>query len=294
MPSQHSAESPGTWNIRGKTCMITGATSGIGRITALELSAMGARTVLVCRNRERGDELVREIRGKSPGSDPTLMIADLAAQDEIRRVAAEFLATRAPLHVLINNAGVFNLGRTETVDGIEGTLAVNHLAYFLLTILLLERIKQSAPARIINVSSTLHQRASMNFDDLGAKRSYSGMRAYGQSKLGNILFTNELARRLAGTAVTVNSVHPGGVATNLGKNNGALARAFISLIGIFSRTPEKGAETQIYLAASPEVDGVTGQYFVDCKPARSSAQSRDEQIARRLWDVSAQMTGVAA
>ncbi len=283
-----------TWDIRGKTCMITGATSGIGRVTALALAARGARLVLVCRNRERAEELAREIRAKTPGAAVTVMIADLASQAEIRRVASEFLATGSPLHVLINNAGIFNLSRAETVDGIEETFAVNHLAYFLLTTLLLERIKQSAPARIINISSTLHQRTSMNFDDLGGKKSYGGMRAYGQSKLGNILFTNELARRMAGTGVTVNSVHPGGVATNLGKNNGALARGFIALFGAFSRTPEKGAETQIYLATSPEVDGVTGQYFVDCKPARSSAESRDEHVAHRLWEVSAQMTGLAA
>lgn len=282
----------GSWDIRGKTCMITGATSGIGRVTALELAAMGARIVLVCRSRERAGELAREIRARTPGAEVTVMIADLASQAEIRRVAAEFLATGSPLHVLINNAGIFNLSRSETVDRIEETFAVNHLAYFLLTMILLERIKQSAPARIINISSTLHQRTSMNFDDPGGKRSYGGMRAYGQSKLGNILFTNELARRLAGTGVTVNSVHPGGVATNLGKNNGAIARGFIALTGLFSRTPQKGAETQIYLAASPEVEGVTGQYFVDCKPARSSAESRDEHVARRLWEVSAQMTGL--
>ncbi len=290
---QNSATSD-SWDIRGKTCMITGATSGIGRVTAIELSAGGARTVLICRNRERAEELVREIRAKTPGAEVTVMIADLASQAEIRRVAAEFLATNSPLHVLINNAGVFNLGRRETVDGIEETFAVNHLAYFLLTMLLLERIKQSAPARIINISSTLHQRTSMNFDDLGGKRSYGGMRAYGQSKLGNILFTNELARRLAGTGVIVNSVHPGGVATNLGRNNGVLARGFIAMAGLFSHTPEKGAETQVYLASAPEVEGVTGEYFVDCKPARSSAESRDQRIAHRLWEVSAQMTGIAA
>lgn len=294
MANQHGVETSTAWDIRGKTCLITGATSGIGRVTALQLAARGARTVLVCRNRERAQELAREIRGRTPAGDVTVMIADLASQQEIRRVAAEFLVTGSPLHVLINNAGVFNLSRAETVDGIEATFAVNHLAYFMLTLLLLERIKQSAPARIINVSSTLHSRTSMNFDDLEAKRSYGSMRAYGQSKLGNILFTNELARRLAGTGVTANSVHPGGVATNLGRNNGALARAVISLIGIFSRTPEKGAETQIYLASSPQVDGVSGEYFVDCKRARSSGESRDEQIARRLWDVSARMTGLGA
>ena len=279
--------------IRGKTCMITGATSGIGRASAIELARMGATLILVCRNRERGEELVREIAGGG-NSEVELMIADLESQSEIRRLAAEFLAAGKPLHVLMNNAGVFNMKRALTSDGLEEVFAVNHLAYFMLTLLLLDRIKESAPARIINIASDLHQRATLKFDDLGGERSYGGMSSYGQSKLANVLFTYELARRLAGTGVTVNCVHPGAVATNLAKNNGALAAVAWKIIGTFMKSPENGARTQIYLASSREVEGVTGKYFIDSKEARSSAESHDVTVARRLWEVSAKMTGIPA
>jgi NAD(P)-dependent dehydrogenase (short-subunit alcohol dehydrogenase family) len=284
--------SNGEW-IRGKTCMITGATSGIGRASALELGTMGAKLVLVCRNRQRGEELVREIE-QAGNPEVELMVADLESQAQIRKLAAEFLASKKPLHVLMNNAGIFNMKRRMTTDGVEEVWAVNHLAYFMLTLLLLERIKQSAPARIINISSTLHNSATIKFDDLGGERSWGGMSSYGQSKLANILFTYELARRLEGTGVTVNAVHPGAVATNLARNNGAIVSTAWKLAGTFMRSAEKGARTQIYLASSPEVEGVTGKYFVDCKEARSSAESHDANIARRLWEVSAQMTGLPA
>ena len=282
----------GEW-IRGKTCMITGATSGIGRASAIELGKMGAKLILVCRNRERGNELVREIHDAG-NSEVELMIADLESQAQIRKVAADFLATKNPLHVLMNNAGIFNMKRKTTSDGLEEVFAVNHLAYFMLTLLLLDRIKESAPARIINIASDLHQRANVKFDDLGGERSYGGMSSYGQSKLANILFTYELARRLAGTGVTVNAVHPGAVATNLASNNGGLISAAWKVAGTFMKSAERGARTQIYLASSPEVEGVTGKYFIDSKEARSSAESHDANIARRLWDVSAKMTGLPA
>ena len=282
----------GDW-IRGKTCMITGATSGIGRASAIELARMGAQLILVCRNRERGEELVGEL-ARGADSKAELMIADLESQAQIRKLAADFLATGKPLHVLINNAGVFNLKRQLTGDGIEEVFAVNHLAYFMLTMLLLDRIKESAPARIINIASDLHKRATLKFDDLGGERSYGGMSSYGQSKLANILFTYELARRLAGTGVTVNCVHPGAVATNLAKNNGALATVVWKLIGTFMKSPDDGARTQVYLASSPAVEGVTGKYFIDSKEARSSDASHDPAAARRLWEVSAQMTGLPA
>jgi NAD(P)-dependent dehydrogenase (short-subunit alcohol dehydrogenase family) len=272
--------------------MITGATSGIGRASAIELARMGAKLVLVCRNRERGEELVREIQ--TNGGDAELMIADLESQDQIRKLAHDFLAKGWPLHVLINNAGVFNLKRTETPDNIETVFAVNHLAYFMLTMLLLERIKESAPARIINIASDLHKRATINFDDLGGERSFGGMSSYGQSKLANILFTYELARRLEGTGVTVNCVHPGGVATNLAKNNGAFVNAAWKVIGLFMKSPENGARTQTYLASSPEVEGVTGKYFINCREARSSAESLNLDVARKLWAVSEQMTALPA
>jgi len=284
--------SNGEW-IRGKTCMITGATSGIGRASAIELGKMGARLVLVCRNRARGEDLVRQIqRAGNPAAD--LMIADLESQPQIRQLAADFLATKKPLHVLMNNAGIFNMKRRTTSDGLEEVFAVNHLAYFMLTVLLLDRIKESAPARIINISSDLHQRATIKFDDLGGERSFGGMSSYGQSKLANILFTYELARRLAGTGVTVNAVHPGAVATNLASNNRGIVSAAWKLAGTFMKSPESGARTQVYLASSPQLEGVTGKYFIDSKEARSSAESHDANIARRLWDVSAQMTGLPA
>ncbi len=279
--------------IRGKTCMLTGATSGLGRASAFELARMGAKLILVCRNRERGEELVREI-ARGGNSEVELLIADLESQAQIRKLAADFLATKKPLHVLINNAGVFNLKRALTSDGIEEVFAVNHLAYFMLTLLLLDRIKESAPARIVNVASDLHKRATLKFDDLSGERSYGGMSSYGQSKLANVLFTYELARRLAGTGVTVNCVHPGGVATNLAKNNGALATVVWKLIGVFMKSPNNGARTQIYLASAPEVEGVTGKYFIDSKEARSSIQSHDKSVALQLWEVSAQMTGLPA
>src|SRR5579872_3056689 len=284
--------SNGEW-IRGKTCMITGATSGIGRASAIELGKMGARLVLVCRNRARGEDLVRQIQ-RAGNRDADLMIADLESQPQIRQLAADFLATKKPLHVLMNNAGVFNMKRAVTSDGIEEVFAVNHLAYFMLTLLLLDRIKENAPARIINISSDLHQRATIKFDDLGGERSYGGMSSYAQSKLGNVLFTYELARRLAGTRVTVNCVHPGAVATNLANHNGAIVGTAWKVMGAFMKSPDTGARTQVYLASSPEVEGVTGRYFIDSKEARSSAESHDANIARRLWEVSAQMTGLPA
>jgi len=271
--------------------MITGATSGLGRASAIQLGKMGARLVLVCRNRERGGELVRELQ-RNGNRDAELMFADLESQDQIRKLAGDFRATGKPLHVLLNNAGVFHLKRTVTRDGIESVFAVNHLAYFLLTMLLLDRIKQSAPARIVNVSSNLHNSASIKFDDLGGERAYGGMSSYRQSKLGNVLFTYELARRLEGTGVTVNCVHPGGVSTNIATNIGAMAKAAWKLIGLFLKTPERGAQTQVYLAASTAVAGVTGKYFIDSREVRSSDESYNTDVARKLWEVSAKMTGL--
>lgn len=279
--------------MRGKTCMITGASSGIGRATATALAGMGATLVLICRDRRRGEETVAEIAATTGNRDVLLLLADLSAQGEVRRVAAEFLATERPLHVLINNAGVVNLQRTVTADGIESTFAVNHLAYFLLTTLLLERLRRSAPARVVNVSSDAHKFGRLDFDDLGNERRYRAMRVYGQSKLANILFTTELARRLAGSGVTANSLHPGAVATGLGKNNGAWARAIISVLRPFFRTPDDGAATSIYLASAAAVEGVSGRYFVKCRERRPSRAAQDADGARRLWDISARMTGLA-
>jgi NAD(P)-dependent dehydrogenase (short-subunit alcohol dehydrogenase family) len=278
----------------GRTCLITGASSGIGRTTALELARLGAKLVLVCRDRARGEETIAAIQRTTGNGDATLLVADLSSQQSIRHMASEFLAAGEPLHVLINNAGVVNTQRTLTVDGIETVFAVNHLAYFLVTHLLLDRLRASAPARIVNVASHAHRYGTMDFDDLGGERTYKAMRIYGRSKLANILFTYELARRLSGTGITANCLHPGAVATGLGKNNGSGAKILISMLRPFFRTPEAGAATSIYLASSPEVEGLSGKYFTGCKETRSSRESYDQAIARRLWELSARMTRVEA
>jgi NAD(P)-dependent dehydrogenase (short-subunit alcohol dehydrogenase family) len=254
---------------------------------------MGASLVLWARARARGEETAAEIARRTGNRDVVLLLGDLSAQADVRRVAAQFLASERPLHVLINNAGVVNVRRTVTVDGIETTFAVNHLASFLLTNLLLARLISSAPARIVNVSSDAHKFGALDFNDLGSTRRYRAMRVYGQSKLANILFTNELARRLAGSGVTANSLHPGAVGTGLGKNNGAWARVLIALLRPFFRTPADGAATSVYLASSPAVEGVTGTYFARQREHRTSAAARDTDAARRLWDISARMTGTA-
>jgi NAD(P)-dependent dehydrogenase (short-subunit alcohol dehydrogenase family) len=272
--------------------MITGASSGIGRATALALAQMGASLVLVCRSRERGQETVAEIAAKTGNGDVTLLLGDLSSQAEVRNVAREFLATNRLLHVLINNAGVVNLHRTLTADGIETTFAVNHLAYFLLTNLLLERLQRSAPARIVNVASDAHKFGPLDLDDLGNERRYRAMRVYGQSKSANILFTNELARRIEGSGVTANSLHPGAVATGLGKNNGGWTRPLIAFLGLFFRTPDDGAATSVYLASSSEVEGLSGKYFANRREQRPARAAQDPESARRLWEISAQMVGL--
>jgi len=275
-------------SMHGRTCLITGATSGIGRATALGLGALGAELVLLCRDRERGEAVVREIRAAGGRAD--LLLADLAVQAEVRRAAAEFLASGRPVHVLVNNAGVVNLQRRVTPDGLEATFAVNHLAYFLLTTVLLERLQASAPARIVNVASEAHRFAPLDFDDLQNERRYKAMRVYGQSKLANLLFTLELARRLAGSGVTVNSLHPGAVATRLGTNNGPWARALISLLRPFFRSPDAGAATSIHLASADAVAGVSGRYFAKCREKTPSRAGQDAAAARRLWAVSEALT----
>lgn len=282
-----------TTTMRDRVVLITGATSGIGRATTLALAPLGAELVLLCRDRAKGEETAAAARAAGAGS-VDLLIADLGIQSEVRRAAAEFLASGRPLHVLLNNAGVVNVQRSETADGIEATFAVNHLAYFLLTTLLLDRLRASAPARIINVSSDAHKFGPLDFDDLQNTRRYRVMKVYGQSKLANILFTAELARRLEGSGVTVNSLHPGAVATGLGNNNGPWARGLIRLLRPFFRSPDNGAATSIYLASSPAVAGVSGRYFVNCRERTPSRAARDMDSARRLWAVSEEMTARSA
>jgi NAD(P)-dependent dehydrogenase (short-subunit alcohol dehydrogenase family) len=277
--------------MNGKTCLVTGANSGIGKVTALELARRGAHVVMVCRDRARGEAALAEIKQASGNERVELMLCDLSSQADIRRFADEFKATHNRLDVLINNAGLYLRKRDTTVAGIEMTFAVNHLAYFLLTNLLLDRLKRSAPARIVNVSSDAHKHGHIHFDDLQGEKSYSGVKAYCHSKLANVLFTRELARRLAGTRVTVNCLHPGAVATSIFR---ALPKPIEGIIKLLTISPEKGAQTSVYLASSPDVEGVSGKYFVRSAEARASAEAQDDEVAARLWAESARLTGLEA
>jgi NAD(P)-dependent dehydrogenase (short-subunit alcohol dehydrogenase family) len=280
-------------SMNGKTVLVTGANSGIGKVTALELARARAQVVMLCRNKEKGEAARREIIDDTGHQAVELMIADLASVASIREFAAEFKRTHNRLHVLVNNAGLFVPVRRLTVDGFESTFAINHLGEFLLTDLLLDLLRASAPARIVNVSSRAHFRTGIDFDDLQGERKYRGFKAYARSKLANVLFTYELARRLEGTGVTANCLHPGVVRTNFGRVSDSAMGWGARVAAPFMISPEKGAKTSIYLASSPEVEGVTGKYFVKSKPARSSALSYNVEAARRLWDVSARLTGVA-
>ena len=279
--------------MQGKVCLITGGTNGIGKSTAHGLARMGATVVIVGRNAQKTSQVVEEIRAASGNNTVDSLLADLSSQREVRRLANEFKSKYSHLHVLLNNAGAVFMQRQLSVDGIEMTFALNHLAYFLLTNLLLDKIKASAPARIINVSSGAHTSGKIEFDNLQGERDYSP-RAYDNSKLANILFTMELARRLEGTGVTVNALHPGFASTGFGKNNpGFLMKIIRAVVPLIARSPEKGAETSIYLASSPEVQSITGKYFIDCKVSQPAPQATDMVVARKLWDVSAEMVHLA-
>ncbi len=276
--------------MQGKICMVTGANSGIGKATALGLAQMGATVVMVCRDRARGEAAQSEIKAKSGNNAVDLLLADLSSQQSIRQLAENFKQHYTQLHVLINNAGAFYLTRHETVDGPEMTFAVNHLAPFLLTNLLLDVLKASAPARIVNVASASHEAGYIKMDDLQAKKRYRPMRAYGQSKLAVVLFTYELARKLQGTGVTANCLHPGFVATHIAQGSlGPIARTVAKSIFSFGISPEEGAKTSLYLASSPDVEGVTGKYFVQSVPKGSAPISYDESLQRQLWEESAKL-----
>lgn len=275
-------ESPG---MNGKICLITGANSGIGKATALGLAKLGATVVIVCRDKAKGEAAQAEIKAQNSSGSVDLLLADLSSQESIRQLAKTVNERYPHLYVLINNAGISPSTRILTVDGIESTFAVNHLGPFLLTHLLLEKLKASAPARIVNVASSAE--GALNFDDLQGEKSFNSMQAYSQSKRANILFTYELARRLAGTGVTANCLHPGVVSTNLVRDFPLAFRAFVRL---FFTTPEKGAQTSIYLASSPEVEGISGKYFAKKSAIQSSQASYDEAAAQRLWQISAELT----
>ncbi|HEY8460773.1 MAG TPA: SDR family oxidoreductase [Blastocatellia bacterium] len=272
-----------------KICLVTGANSGIGKATARALAASGASVIMVSRNRGKGEAARDEIVKETGNESVDLMIADFSDLSQIRRLAADVKAKYPRLHALVNNAGTFTRERTLTVDGYETTFAVNHLGYFLLTRELLDLLKSSAPARIVNVASDAHRSGHIHFDDLNLEKGYGIWKAYAQSKLANVLFTYELARRLEGTGVTANCLHPGVVGTNLFNNLGGLAGKFLRLFLPFMRTPEKGADTIIWLASSPEVENITGKYFADRKERATNPESYDASIAARLWEVSERM-----
>jgi NAD(P)-dependent dehydrogenase (short-subunit alcohol dehydrogenase family) len=278
--------------LRGKTCLVTGANRGIGRATAQGLAGRGARVLLVSRDAAAGAEAAGAIRSATGNQAVEALAADLASQAAIRSLASEVLSRCPRLDVLINSAGLVTPKRTLTVDGIETVFAVNHLAYFLLTNLLLDRLKASAPSRIVNLASEAHQGQRLDFDNLQLERGWRPVKAYALAKLGNVMFTYELARRLAGTGVTANCLHPGVIATKLLLQYLPLPAISQPLTRAFAGTPEQGAETPLYLATSPDVEGVTGTYFARCKPKRSTEFSYDEAAGRRLWDESARLTGL--
>ncbi len=278
--------------MQGKVVLITGANQGIGKASAIELGKLGARLVLVCRNGEKGRAAVADVR-REGARDVELIVGDMSSQADVRRVAGEFKAKYDRLDVLLNNAGVLVTTRRSTIDGIEETFGVNHLGYFLLTHLLLEVLKASGPSRIVSVSSEAHRRGKMRWDDLEFKAgAYSAMAAYSQSKLANILFTREVARRLEGSGVTANCLHPGVIASGFGHTYGGIFSVVLKIASPFLITPEKGARTSVFLASSPEVQGVSGKYFDKCKQRQPSAEALVEGAPERLWAISESMTGV--
>lgn len=276
--------------MNGKICVVTGANSGIGKETAIGLARKGATVIAVCRDKSRGEAAVAEIKAASGNPNVSLMLCDLSSQASIRAFAAELTGAHPKIDVLVNNAGAIMAKRVLSEDGIELTFALNHLGYFLLTNLLLDTLKASAPSRIINVSSEASRMGKMDFSDLENRR-FAPMRAYGRSKLANVLFTTALARRLAGTGVTVNAVHPGAVATNFGKEwlRGPLGWLLGKLFTRFGLSAAEGAETSIYVASAPELGGVSGEYFVKKKSAPMNPQARDPKAQEQLWEASARL-----
>jgi NAD(P)-dependent dehydrogenase (short-subunit alcohol dehydrogenase family) len=273
--------------MKGKTVVITGATDGIGLEAAAGLGALGARLVLVGRNRAKGEVVLEALRQRVPGIIAEIHYADLSRRDEIKRLVPELLAAAPRIDVLLNNAGAFFAERVVVEDGLEQTFALNHLGYFRLTALLRERLIASAPSRIVNVASEAHRNASLDFDDLQTSRGYNGWKAYQRSKLANILFTRELARRLARTGVTANCLHPGFVKTSFGENNRGFWGIGIRLGKLFAAiSVPRGAETPVYLASAPEIEGISGKYFDKCREREPNAAARNDADALRLWEIS--------
>ena len=275
----------------GRVCLITGANSGIGKATALELAKLDATVVIVSRDKDKGEAALLEIRTMSGNKDVDAMVADLSSQDSVRELAHDFKGRYKRLRILINNAGTILPRRVQTVDGLEATFATNHLGHFLLTNLLLDVLKASTPSRIINLTSTAHFAAvGMDFDDLQGEKNYNGYHAYSQAKLANVLFTYQLARILNGTGVTVNCLHPGIVRSGYGKDQGGMFSILVRIGGPLMRSPEKAAREAVYMATSPELEGITGKYFSKGKEERSSDQSYDTGMAEKLWKISAELT----
>ena len=277
-------------SMEGKTVVITGATSGIGEVAAVRLAEQGARIVFTARDKARADDTLAALGKAGPQAEHAVHMADLSRLAEMKRIGAE-LAREPQIDVLINNAGALFNKRQETADGLEMTFALNHMAYFVVTNLLLSKLKPGA--RIVTVASNAHRGAKLDFDDLQSRRSYTGFPVYSRSKLCNILFNRELARRLSGSGITANALHPGFVATRFGNDSGGIMRAVLKVakpIGAIS--PEEGAQTIIYLASAPEVAGVSGQYFYECRPATPTAEARNDEDAKRLWEMSQQIAGL--
>jgi NAD(P)-dependent dehydrogenase (short-subunit alcohol dehydrogenase family) len=282
--------------MHGKTCVITGATSGIGREAALQLARKGAALVLVGRNARRADAPNEWLKERVPGAAVTVRIADLSRLDELRRLAGDLARTLDKIDVLVNNAGAMFDRHVLTPDGFERTFALNHMGYFVLTNLLLEKVKEAAPARIVSVASAAHRSTTLDFADLpGRGAAATGWLAYRRSKLANVLFTVELARRLAGSGVTANCLHPGFVASRFGDDNGTLMRIGLGIAKRFAAiTPEEGAKTITYLASAPELAATSGRYFAECREARPDPAATDAAAARRLWEESARLAGLDA
>lgn len=278
-------------SMKGKRVVLTGASRGIGRETALALGKMGADLSLIVRDAGRGRTVADEVRALGGAGDVEVFVADLSSMAEVRRVGSEVLAKHDRIDVLINNAGALLMERQVTKDGYEATFATNHLGYFLLTKVLLDAVKKAPAGRIVNVASEAHHRGTIKFDDLMGEKRYAGWSAYGASKLANILFTAELARRLEGTSVTTNSLHPGVIASGFARNNPGVVGFLAQLASPFLMSPEDGALTTLFLATDPSVATTSGLYFAKCKPKTPSREARDASVAKRLWDVSEELVG---
>jgi len=280
-------------SMNGKVSLVTGATAGIGKITAAALAAQGAELVIHGRDRQKTENTVNEIKAKTGNEKVSYLLADFSDLDQVRELVKNFQGRFDRLHLLVNNAGAYFNKRIPTSYGVEMTFLINHLSPFLLTNLLLDTLKASTPARIVNISSEGHRQGKADFIDLGLEKGYFGMKAYGRSKLANILFTYELARHLEGTGVTVNTLHPGHIATDIWKNDfGSFGPILKWFMGKIALTPEEGAENSIYLASSPEVEGIHGKYFIKNAPTQSSPASYDEEIAHSLWKLSTEITSL--